>query len=581
MKRISKYAALFAVLVGMLVMGCDSGNGGGNEPSAPLTVTNGTVISCDRTTKGTVEIPSGVTAIGDYAFNGCTGLTEISIPSSVKSVGQNAFAGCYGLTVRYAGTKEQWEKLKVDTENVTVVCRDGTVGDPLTIEDGIVTGCDKTVHGVIEIPAGVTAIGDDAFRECEMLISVKIPNGVVSIGECAFYRCPLLTSVVIPDSVTSIGSHAFCQCECLTTVSIPYGVPSIGEYTFAYCRSLTDITIPNSVTSIGYDAFKDCDSLKTVHYDGTLAQWCDVGNDTDAIGESAESIVLSDGTDIKKLTELVIPDGVERIGKRAFSACSNLTSVSIPGSVMSIGESAFSVDTVHYHGTLTQWCEMDNDTGSVGAAKSIVLSDGTDIKKLTELVIPNDVKRIGKAVFCDCSNLTSVTIPGNVMSIGESAFEHSDYLRSVTILNGVTIIGDAAFSGCWDLTSVTIPDSVTSIGNLAFSRCSFETVIIPSSVTSIGKSAFSECQCLEAVDIPYGVTSIEDSTFSDCRNLTSVTIPSSVTSIGSGAFRRCDKLESVHFNITWQQWYKMKVDPVGTGLLEKKIIGNGESWWAR
>ena len=513
MKRISKCAVLFAALAGLLIAGCDSGNGGGNEPSSPLTVANGTVISCDRTTKGSVEIPSGVTAIKDYAFSECTELTEVSIPSSVKSVGQNAFAGCYGLTVRYAGTKEQWEKLKVDTENVTVVCRDGTVGDPLTIEDGIVTGCDKTVHGVIEIPAGVTAIGDDAFRECEMLISVKIPNGVVSIGECAFYRCPLLTSVVIPDSVTSIGSHAFCECECLTTVSIPYGVPSIGEYTFAYCRSLTDITIPNSVTSVGYDAFNECDSLKTVYYNGTIAQWCEMDNDYNSIGNNVESIVLSDGTNVKKLTELVIPYGVERIGKYAFSCCSSLTSVTIPSSVTSIGKDAFTTDIVNYGGTIAQWCEMDNDHYSIGYVENIVLSDGTNIKKLTELVIPYGVKRIGKAAFYHCRNLTSVTIP----------------------------------------------DSVTSIGNLAF----------------------FECYNLEAVDIPYGVISIEEAIFSNCYNLTRVSIPSSVMSIETGAFRRCDKLESIQYGGTWSQWYKMKVDSVGTGLLGKKIIGNGDSWWVR
>lgn len=129
MKRISKYAALLAALAGLLIAGCDSGNDGGNEPSSPLTVTNGTVVSCDRTTKGTVAIPSDVTAIADYAFSGCTGLTEISIPFGIKSIGQNAFAGCYCLTVRYAGTKKEWERLGVDTKHVTVVCRDGTVGE--------------------------------------------------------------------------------------------------------------------------------------------------------------------------------------------------------------------------------------------------------------------------------------------------------------------------------------------------------------------------------------------------------------------------------------------------------------------
>ena len=43
-------------------------------------------------------IPSSVTSIGNYAFQGCTGLTNITIPSSVTSIGNYAFSGCTGLT---------------------------------------------------------------------------------------------------------------------------------------------------------------------------------------------------------------------------------------------------------------------------------------------------------------------------------------------------------------------------------------------------------------------------------------------------------------------------------------------------
>lgn len=50
--------------------------------------------------------------------------------------------------------------------------------------------------------------------------------------------------------------------------------------------------------------------------------------------------VLKKYTEEKGVTEIVIPDGVQRIGERAFSGCDNITNVTIPDSVTSIGGSA-------------------------------------------------------------------------------------------------------------------------------------------------------------------------------------------------------------------------------------------------
>ena len=44
-----------------------------------------------------VTIPSGSTAIADYAFKGCGSLTSISIPDSVTSIGDEAFYNCASL----------------------------------------------------------------------------------------------------------------------------------------------------------------------------------------------------------------------------------------------------------------------------------------------------------------------------------------------------------------------------------------------------------------------------------------------------------------------------------------------------
>ena len=42
----------------------------------------------------TVTIGDGITSIGDYAFMGCTGMTEMTLPNSVTSIGGNAFFDC-------------------------------------------------------------------------------------------------------------------------------------------------------------------------------------------------------------------------------------------------------------------------------------------------------------------------------------------------------------------------------------------------------------------------------------------------------------------------------------------------------
>ena len=101
------------------------------------------------------------------------------------------------------------------------------------------------------------------------LISVDIPSGVTSIGERAFWLCNSLTSANISSSVTSIGKEAFSNCSSLTSITIPSSVTSISDGTFASCTSLTSVTIPNSVTSIGNSAFSSIPILTSVTVEST------------------------------------------------------------------------------------------------------------------------------------------------------------------------------------------------------------------------------------------------------------------------------------------------------------------------
>lgn len=175
-----------------------------------------------------------------------------------------------------------------------------------------------------------------------------------------------------------------------------------------------------------------------------------------------------------------------------------------------------------------------------------VLEKYIEEKGVSEVVIPDCVKEIGKLAFSGCSSLKSIIIPDSVTSIGEGAFSFCETLTNITIPNSVTSISKDAFEWCKSFTSITIPDSVISIGIDAFYNCnSLTDITIPDSVISIGSGAFFGCTNLRRVIIPSSVTSINDETFFLCSNLTSVTIPDSVTSIGDLAFKYCGSLTAI------------------------------------
>lgn len=101
------------------------------------------------------------------------------------------------------------------------------------------------------------------------------------------------------------------------------------------------------------------------------------------VGQISDTIAL----DRDAVTELVIPEGVTKIGNYAFYNCHNLSSLTLPNGLVSIGEFAF--------------CETSSLTGA--------------------LAIPYGCRSIGKMAFYHCL-ATSLSLPATLASIGQSAF---------------------------------------------------------------------------------------------------------------------------------------------------------------
>ena len=217
-----------------------------------------------------------------------------------------------------------------------------------------------------------------------------------------------------------------------------------------------------------------------------------------------------------KITEIVLPDGVEKIDASAFQGCSALKNINIPDGVKSISYRAF-----------------------------------YGCNSLNSITIPDSVTSIGSWAFRGCKSLTSITIPNSVTSIGNEAFYDCSKLESVTLSENLTSISNSTFSGCTSLINIYIPNSVTAIGKYAFYGCSaLSEVSIGSGVKTIGEWAFENCTSLISVVIPDNVTTIDKNAFELCRGLESVEIGIGIKKINAAAFRYCYALENIKCKAT-------------------------------
>ena len=199
-----------------------------------------------------ITIKDGTLGITDYAFSGCSGLTNIRIPNSVTRIGNWAFWDCSGLT-----------RITVEAGNTKYDSRENCNAIIETATNTLVTGCKNSV-----IPNSVTRIGNWAFYKCTGLTNITIPNSITSIGKYAFLECTGLTSVEFnAENCTSMGSYdypVFSGCTALSTVTIGENVKTIPDQAFSGCSNVETLYIGGSVASIGGGAFAGCEKITEI-----------------------------------------------------------------------------------------------------------------------------------------------------------------------------------------------------------------------------------------------------------------------------------------------------------------------------
>lgn len=170
-------------------------------------------------------------------------------------------------------------------------------------------------------------------------------------------------------------------------------------------------------------------------------------------------------------------------------------------------------------------------------------------EEILKISLPEGLTSVGSLAFYECKKLTAVVIPNSVSRIGDYAFANCTGIELLNLGSGVENIGECAFSDCYKVASLTLPKSLKTIGVKTFYRCeSITTLTVPSSVTGIGTEAFGYCKALVTADIQAQLRTIPDLLFYGCDSLVSVKLPDSATGVGEYAFRGCDQLTTVYYD---------------------------------
>ncbi len=329
----------------------------------------------------------------------CTGPADPTEPTDPSTPSTPS-----GPSVEDGYSKGLTYELNADGTTCTITgigtCTDTVVKIPKAI-DG---------HKVTAIGKADAAAGAGAFSGNASVKEVVIPKGVQKINPYAFENCTALESVTIPDSVTALNMGAFSGCTALKTVTMDViGTSIIGDAAFKGCTSLTTLNLPVSITSIGESAFENCEKLTTVNIPDDIPLGWHVLHGTAIFNDENnwEDNALYFGNHL-----LAVKD--------------------------TIGEEFFIKD-----GTV-------DIVGDVFA--------GLDV---TNIYIPDSVKRIGKEAFANCTKLQRIELGEGVAAIEAYAFKGCTILNFIQIEKNLSVIGEGAFDGCDTLKQINFRGTTT------------------------------------------------------------------------------------------------------------------------
>lgn len=440
-----------------------------------------------------------------------------------------------------------------------------------------------------DVASTVTAIGDYAFYNNDVLTTISLPSGVASIGSMAFANVEKLVALTIKATTpVGVASTTFDGLLDFATLFVPSGSSSSyrdanGWSNFSQVIESSNPTIATATVDhfdyllVGSNAIASAYNLESwEYYDEVIPATITVGNSTYTITgcmpqlmentscptltiEAAITTITKEMFHDSSIQEVVLPESVTTIAEGAFMGCgelryinfpeglttiettafifcSNLNDVSLPASITEIGAAAFSSCSILYSVEIARTEPLDiSENVFSGISEYSILTVPFGCKQAYQEATGWNV--FNTITSAPVSSLPSVIIDDIIYAL---------YNDEQAFVTGYNVIEPVNLDIPASITTEGTTYSVTMVTENAFAECSsLKTVVIPSSVHTIEPWAFYWCPSLTTVTIPEGVTYIGNYAFCNSDQLTTITLPEGLTYLGKSALAWCSSLTDI------------------------------------
>lgn len=428
------------------------------------------------TSIATVKMPSTVTSLPKYCFNGCTSLTTVSIPG-IQTIGEAAFSDCTSLSGELTIPKGA---------SVAYRAFDGCSGiTSIVLHSSMTSGADWSGNGCFMSMSGVKSVSiiDDGNNTIPANVfggasfskdgvTLKIDNTITAIGAYAFKSANFPKNLDL-SQFTSFGSHAFDGNTTITGnngVTFAENTQFSGEQTFVNCTGLSGtLTIPNGA-NISYRAFDGCKGITSIvlHSGMTSREYnrngCfmtmsgvtsvsikDDGNHTIPANVFGHASFSTDGVSLN------IDNTITGIGDYAFNHANFPTTLDLSSQFTSYGISAFEDNKV-FKGNENGVIAVKTPSGASGVtvgSKAFWNTQATEIDIDPNMVYsgcaPTDAYYSNGAGPYNGTSITKIVFESSITSIPDYLFLHASGIPSTCTVTWptkpITHIGKGAFCG--------------------------------------------------------------------------------------------------------------------------------------